>query len=87
VGLPTPHLENVKSLNAKLSVCMQLVNPPLMGVILGLVVGLTPLGTLLFPPSTATAANFAAPTPARCLFAKTDRHQASPQSHYLQVMR
>ena len=45
---------------------MQLVNPPLMGVGLGLLVGLTPLGTLLFPPAAGTASSFSAPTPARC---------------------
>ncbi len=41
------------------------MNPPLVGVFLGLAVGLTPLGALLFPPETATAANFVAAMPRR----------------------
>ena len=44
----------------------QVVNPPLVGVFLGLAVGLSPLGRLLFPPSTAATNNFGAAMPARC---------------------
>lgn len=41
----------------------QSINPPLMGVSLGLIVGLLPLGPLLFPPATAVTKNFSAALP------------------------
>ena len=44
---------------------VQLLNPPLAAVLLGLAVGLSPAGPLLFPAATGTAASFAAGTPAR----------------------
>lgn len=68
----SPQLEHKDIANTLVSAqgnirLVQLVNPPLMGVALGLLVGLTPLGTLLFPPAARTAASFSAPTPARYL--------------------
>lgn len=40
------------------------INPPLMGVSLGLIVGLSPAGPLLFPSATSTTHNFSAKLPA-----------------------
>ncbi len=44
-----------------------MMNPPLVGVFLGLATGLSPLGRLLFPPAAAAAtSNFGAAIPAGC---------------------
>ena len=44
--------------NATLEACVQVANPPLVGVLSGIAVGLTPVGSVLFDPAGATAQVF-----------------------------